>query len=201
MRRPSWQVLGWVVVAFVLGMATPLRAADLLPQPGSWEVGLRSGYSIGMRNVDMVPVNVRIGYTLFKGKKWLIPRGAFEIGIEPFASVITAVANPDKRSGSLELGGVLPMLTYYFDLGNGLYPYVEGGLGMLYTDLRGYHLGGHFSFMETFGTGVSYFVNDNVALSVGWRFRHVSNAGLYSRNAALNSDIFLAGVSYFLPQH
>ncbi len=197
MKRRSWQVLSWVVL--VLGMATPVRATDLLPQPGSWELGLRSGYSIGQRNVDMVPVNVRIGYTLFKGQKWIIPRGAFEVGIEPFASVITSVANPDKRSGSLELGGLLPVLTYYFDLGNGLYPYFEGGIGMLYTDLRGYNLGGHFSFTETFGTGVTYFLNDRLALSVGWRYRHISNAGLYKDNAGLTSDVFLAGFSYFLP--
>jgi lipid A 3-O-deacylase len=199
MRRRSWQVLGWIVTALVLSGTTPLRADDLLPQPGSWELGLRSGYSLGWRNVDMVPVNVRIGYTLFKGKKWIIPRGAFEIGIEPFASVITRVAHPDKRSGSLELGGLLPVLTYYFDLGYNVYPYFEGGLGMLYTDLRGYNLGGHFSFTETFGTGVTYFLNERLALSVGWRFRHISNAGLYEDNAGLNSNIFLVGFSYFLP--
>ena len=130
MRRRSWQVLSWMVLA--LGIATPVRATDLLPQPGSWELGLRSGYSIGQRNVDMVPVNVRIGYTLFKGQKWIIPRGAFEIGIEPFVSVITSVTNPDKRSGSLELGGLLPVLTYYFDLGNGFYP----GAGAIASTFR-----------------------------------------------------------------
>ena len=149
----------------------------------------------------MVPVHLRIGYTVFKGKKWIIPRGALEVGIEPFASVITEVANPSERSGSLELGGVLPVLTYYFDLGNGLYPYIEGGLGVLYTDLRGYNLGGHFSFMEAVGTGVTYFLNENLALNLGWRFRHISNAELYKDNAGLNSDIFLVGVSYFMPQH
>ena len=201
MMRRSRQILGWMIGVLVLGGATSLRAADLLPQPGSWELGIRSGYSIGQRHVDMVPVHLRIGYTLFKGKQWVIPRGALEIGIEPFASVITLISNPNKRSGSLELGGALPVLTYYFDLGYGIYPYLEGGLGMLYTDLRVYHLGGHFSFMETFGTGVAYFLNDNVALNVGWRFRHISNASLYKDNAGLNSDVFMAGVSYFLPQH
>src|SRR5262245_60429511 len=108
MTRRSWQGLSSMVL--VIGMVPPVRDTDLLPQPGSWELGLRSGYSISQRNVDMVPVNVRIGYTLFKGQKWVIPRGAFEIGIEPFVSVITSVANPDKRSGSLELGGLLPVL-------------------------------------------------------------------------------------------
>jgi len=199
MMRQNWWAVVWVVVALLFGGMSPLHAADLLPQPGSWEVGVRSGYSIGQRNVDMVPVHLRIGYTVFKGKKWVIPRGALEVGIEPFASVITSVANPSTRSGSLELGGVLPVLTYYFDLGYRIYPYIEGGLGVLYTDLRGYNLGGHFSFMETVGTGVTYFLNENVALNVGWRFRHISNASLYDENAGLNSDIIMGGISYFFP--
>jgi hypothetical protein len=201
MVRQNWQVAVGLFIAIVLGAALPSHAADLLPQPGSWEFGVRSGYSFGQRDVEMVPVNARIGYTLFKGKKWIIPQGAFQIGIEPFASVITKVANPSHRSGSLELDGVLPALTYYFDLGYNIYPYVEGGLGMLYTDLRGYNLGGHFSFMEMVGTGVTYFVNEHIAISVGWRFRHISNAGLYDDNAALNTDTIMGGISYFLPQH
>jgi lipid A 3-O-deacylase len=201
MMRQNWQVAVWLLIALLLGTASPLRAADLLPQPGSWEFGVRSGYSFGQRDVEMVPVNARIGYTLFRGKKWIIPHGALQIGIEPFASVITKVANPSQRSGSLELGGVLPALTYYFDLGYNIYPYVEGGLGMLYTDLRGYNLGGHFSFMEMVGTGVTYFLNENIAISVGWRFRHISNASLYDDNAALNTDTIMGGISYFLPQH
>jgi len=145
----------------------------------------------------MVPVNLRIGYTLFKGRKWFLPPGSFEIAAEPFASVITSIR--PKNSGSVELGLGLPMLTYYLDLGIPVYPYIEGGLGVLYTDLRGYHLGGHFSFLETGGVGASYFLNDHMALNVGWRYRHISNAGLYDDNAGLNSGIFLAGFSYFLP--
>ena len=198
MRKRSWQVLGWVMAVLVLGKAAVLYADDLLPQPGAWEFGIRSGYSIGLsKHADMVPVDLRIGYTLFKGRKWFLPPGAFEISTEPFASVMTSIR--PRNSGSVELGLGLPTLTYYMDLGIPVYPYIEGGLGVLYTDLRGYHLGGHFSFLETAGVGVSYFLGDNVALNVGWRYRHISNAGLYDHNVGLNSGIFLAGFSYFLP--
>ena len=46
-----------------------------------------------------------------------------------------------------------------------------------------------------------FFLQHNLALNVGWRFRHISNANLYHNNAGLESGIFLAGFSYFLPQH
>jgi lipid A 3-O-deacylase len=195
------RVPGEVIVGLVLWGPTALYAADLLPQPGSWEFGLRSGYSISQRNVDMVPVHLRVGYTLFKGKKWLFPSGALEVSAEPFASVITSITRPSNRSGSTEFGLGLPVLTYYFDLGNSLYPYIEGGLGLLYTDLRGYNLGGHFQFLETVGAGATYFLSNNLAINLGWRYRHISNANIYKDNAGLNSSIILAGFSYFLPQH
>jgi hypothetical protein len=146
----------------------------------------------------MVPINFRVGYTTFRGKWWIIPSGALEISAEPFISVITSIK--PGTDGSIEMGLGLPEFTYYFDTGTRLMPYIEGGLGMLYTDLRGYHLGGHFSFTENVGVGASYFLNNNMALTAAWRFRHISNAGLYSDNAGLESGLFLAGFSYFLPQ-
>ncbi|MBI3799619.1 MAG: acyloxyacyl hydrolase [Deltaproteobacteria bacterium] len=198
MRRRNWQVLSWMVTALVLGQGRLVYADSLLPQPGAWDVGLRSGYSIGLKkHAEMVPIDLHIGYTLFKGQKWFLPPGSFEISTEPFVSVMTSIR--PRNSGSIEMGLGLPTLTYYLDLGIPVYPYIEGGLGVLYTDLRGYHLGGHFSFLETAGVGASYFLNDHLALDVGWRFRHISNAGLYSSNVGLNSGIFLVGFSYFLP--
>jgi len=202
----KWQRPVWMIVAFILYGATAVDAADLLPKPGTWATGFRSGYSVSPRKVDMVPVHVRLGYTLFKGQKWLFPPGALELNVEPFASVITRVTNPGRREGSMELGIMLPVVTYYFDLSHWnvpyidrFVPYIEGGLGMLYTDLRGYGLGGHFSFAETVGVGMAYCLDDNMTFNLGWRFRHMSNAGIYESNSAVNSYMFLAGFTYFLP--
>lgn len=194
----QWR-LSWLVAILVLGGVLPLHAEDLLPRQGAWEVGLLTGYSLGLRkHAEMVPINLRVGRTMFKGQWWIIPSGALEISAEPFVSVITSIK--PGTNGSIELGLGLPEFTYYFNTGTRLTPYVEGGLGVLYTDLRGYHLGGHFSFTENLGLGASYSLSDNLALHMGWRFRHISNAGLYSDNAGLESGLFLAGFSYFLPQ-
>ncbi|MCS6926099.1 MAG: acyloxyacyl hydrolase [Candidatus Binatia bacterium] len=179
----------------------PGYAADLLPQPGTWAVGVRSGYSTSTRKLDMVPVQLRIGYTVLKGKWWVLPEGALEIAAEPFVSAITRVTSPGSRSGSVEAGVMLPMFTYSLHLGSRLYPYIEGGIGALYHDIRGYGLGGGFSFAETVGGGLSYFLDDRLMLAVGYRFRHMSNAGIYDDNTALNSHMVLAGFSYFFPSH
>lgn len=191
----------WLSIALFIYGAIPVSADDLLPQPGTWALGIRSGYSSSSRKLDMVPVQIHIGYTLFKGKWWILPGGALEIAAEPFVSAITRVTNPGRRSGSVEAGVMLPVLTYSFDLGYRIHPYVEGGVGALYHDIKGYGLGGGFSFAETVGAGVSYLLDKNLMLTVGYRFRHMSNAGIYEDNKALNSNIVMAGFSYFFPKY
>lgn len=200
MARWSRRLCGWMAVSFGLCLVSSAHAEDFLPKEGTWSSGIRSGYTISLDNkgVKMVPVHVHIGYTLFKGKPWILPEGSFEIGTEPFASVITSLKKNNAK-GYNEFGLVLPALTYYFNLGGNLYPYVIGGLGLMYKDLRGYHLGGKFTFMETAGVGLSYFFNEQIALSAEWRYRHMSNASIYNENSGLNSSLFLAGFSYYLP--
>jgi lipid A 3-O-deacylase len=203
MAGRTWYGRVFLGVAFMVCGLIPVQgyADDLLPRPGAWALGIRSGYSTSSRKLDAVPVQIHVGYTLFNGEKWVFPSGALEIAVEPFVSAVTRVTRPDKRSGSVEAGLMLPVLTYYLDLGSPIYPYIEGGLGALYHDIKGYGLGGGFSFVETVGGGVSYFLDENLMLTVGYRFRHMSNAGIYDDNKAVNSNIVLAGFSYFFPSH
>ena len=187
-----------MVAGVLLCGGLPVSAEEVLPKAGTWELGLRTGYIWGMRkHAEMIPINLRVGYTVFKGQWWVVPAGAFEVSAEPFVSVIHSI-RPGKH-GSIELGSGLPVFTYYFDTGTRFAPYIEGGLGLLYTDLRGYSLGGHFSFMENIGLGASYFVSENLAFNAMWRYRHISNANLYDDNAGLDSSVILAGFTYFLP--
>jgi opacity protein-like surface antigen len=156
---------------------------------------------VSQRSIDTVPVNLHFGYILFKGKPWIFPEGAFEIAIEPFFSPVTAESSVPGRSASIEAGLMLPVLTHHFDLGYRVSPYIEGGLGILYHDFQGYKLGDGFIFTEMAGAGLSYFLDNNLSINVGYRFRHSSNASLYDDNTGLNSHSFRAGFSYFLPQN
>lgn len=212
--------VGFLVGMLMVGVST-VQAQKTEPAQGSWNVGLRSGYSVSERNIDSVPINFHIGYILFEGKPWIFPEGAFEIATEPFLSAVTRHSNQRegssvlsgregrdsqpvkrgrRRDASIEAGLMLPVLSYHFDLSARLSPYIEGGLGVLYQDYQGYDLGGGFSFTEMAGAGLSYFLDDNVSLNVGYRFRHTSNASLYDENDGMNSHAFLIGFSCFLPQ-
>ena len=43
------------------------------------------------------------------------------------------------------------------------------------------------------------FMSQSTAVTVGYRFHHLSNAHLCSKNIGLNSSQFILGFSYFFP--
>jgi opacity protein-like surface antigen len=47
------------------------------------------------------------------------------------------------------------------------------------------------------GFGISYFLTDQVALNVGYRFNHISNAGTHYPNLGLNASLPYGGFSFF----
>lgn len=198
-----------VVVAGVMGalgmfVATPLWANDL-PGKGTWSFGMRSGFTVsddtGTREIEKVPLHLHIGYTVFKGSKWFLPKGSLEIATEPFATLVTykTQGSVERHKANFEIGLMLPVLTYHFDLGIPAYPYIEGGLGIMYHDFQGYDLGGGFNFAEMAGGGVTYFLDTNLTVNLGYRFQHASNASLYDENRGFNTHTFMAGFSYLLP--
>ena len=205
-------IIGHPLSVIVLGIAVLAASASLafgndLPSKGTWSFGMQSAYSVsadsGSRKIDRVPVHLRIGYTAFKGSKWFLPSGSLEIATEPFGSIVTRKIQAgarEKRKASFEVGLMLPVLTYHFDAGLRLYPYIQGGLGVMYHDFQGYDLGGGFNFAEMVGGGATYFLDDNLTVNLGYRFRHASNASLYDENRGLNTHTFTAGFSYLLPQ-
>jgi len=73
-----------------------------------------------------------------------------------------------------------------------LVPYVELGIGLAYTDLRGFDLGSRVQFSDNAGLGLSYSTGGNHRIGVGYRFRHMSHAGLWATsNAGLNSHFLV----------
>jgi opacity protein-like surface antigen len=47
------------------------------------------------------------------------------------------------------------------------------------------------------GAGFDIALTPQVALSVAYRFRHSSNAGIYKENPAFNVNFFQGGLAYY----
>jgi opacity protein-like surface antigen len=112
-----------------------------------------------------------------------------ELIIEPFANFIA------RPSANAEVGCSFPF-RYSVKLASWVAPYVEVGLGFIYTTQHVHEQGSQFNFTTQLGIGTKFFLSDHYALTAGYRFRHMSNAGSDSPNRGVDFHFGVIGLSY-----
>jgi lipid A 3-O-deacylase len=95
------------------------------------------------------------------------------------------------------LAGLTPHLRYNFATGTHWMPFVDAGAGVSATSIGPPDLSHYFEFNLQAGTGVRWFIRDNMALSIEARYLHMSCAGLSTPNLGLNNVNGMVGVSWF----
>jgi len=90
--------------------------------------------------------------------------------------------------------GLSPLLRFDLKLGY-LTPYLQGGVGILWTDLDVHELGQEFNFTPQGEAGLEFPLSQGYAFSVGYRYHHISNAGLNERNGGINTNLIVVGLS------
>jgi opacity protein-like surface antigen len=76
-------------------------------------------------------------------------------------------------------------------------PYLLAGGGPLFVDLGLPTMGTKLCFSYQGGTGLQYPIDKNTALSLEYRYHHISNAGTASPNEPINSNKILMGISFY----
>jgi hypothetical protein len=117
-------------------------------------------------------------------------RGNPEFRLELFSG---AQFEPDTRW----FVGLTPHLRYNFATGTRWIPFADVGAGVTATSIGPPDLSGTFEFNLQAGTGVQYFLKDNLALGLEARYVHWSCAGLHQPNLGLNGVTGLLGVTFF----
>jgi lipid A 3-O-deacylase len=74
-----------------------------------------------------------------------------------------------------------------------LNPYVEGGIGVIYTDFQVEGQGLRFNFHPQIGIGTEFQLNSGEPFFTAIRLSHISNAGLDHENRGVNSVVFMVG--------
>lgn len=97
--------------------------------------------------------------------------------------------------GMASVGG---LALYYLDLlGGSLFrPYVEAGVGVIYTADKVDGQGSRLNFNPQIGIGVDFSGLDHPPLWASLRLHHLSNAGLHKDNRGVDSLVLMIGV-YF----
>jgi len=128
-----------------------------------------------------------LGHVVGEGHWW---HGNPEFRLELFSG---AQFDPDTRW----FVGLTPHLRYNFATATRWVPFVDAGAGVTATSIGPPDLSGTFEFNLQAGTGIMWFLRDNLALSVEARYVHWSCAGLHKPNQGLNGVTGLLGITYF----
>jgi hypothetical protein len=171
--------LAGAIVAAVITVASPAGAA-----PGAGGPVAAVGYSSKSSDREIITYALGWRFEWEAGERLqlLADRLGARSGllVESTAGLITGDAE------SVEVSAV-PMVRLVWPSRGGREPFIEGGVGLAYTDLRGFDLGSQILFANQFATGVSIGVGDG-SIDIGFRIRHISHAGLWAKqNSGLNT--------------
>ena len=157
-----------------------------------WQVNLE-GKRVGETYLEFYDAGVRFSLLpLDTMAKSSFLYGALEVGLEPLYQHYTT---PKQAfwAGPAAVG------RYHF-LGLGrVVPYVEVGGGAGGTDLNVHEIDSTFAFLVFGGLGASVFLSNKTALYAGYRYQHVSNGNTSQPNRGFESNVGVAGISFFFP--
>jgi hypothetical protein len=90
------------------------------------------------------------------------------------------------------------MALYYLDFfsTSRLLPYLEGGIGVIYTDFQVTGQGSRFNFNPQIGFGMEFKRDSGAPFFGTIRLNHISNGGLNRENRGVNSLVLMIGRSW-----
>ncbi len=192
-RAPSFAATGVLALLLVTGMARP-GAAEALPD----KIAVLTGFGQSSPlDPQLVPVMAQLQWRAPEAINSVLGKAQLRLNWLSEAWAAGIMASPS----AFEVG-VNPLgVELAWDGGQRVVPFVQVAIGLLLTNLQGYPTGGAFQFDETGGVGVDFFLNRTTAISLMYRYRHMSNAGIYEANRGLDTHYGLIGIAIHLDRH
>jgi opacity protein-like surface antigen len=190
-RRMWGNGLMVMVLAALVLLPGRVKAAEFDVSKFNQEVGLRFGYgkNTTTASVHLYSLLPRWGIFLMPpGKKW----GPF--GASFVVEGIVSIASADEVGFEV---GFTPMMKFSCLVFPSVLAYIEGGAGLISESINSNAIAHAFNFTPQVGAGFDIALTSQMALSVAYRFRHSSNAGIYKENPAFNVNFFQAGLNYY----
>jgi len=180
-----------LVLAALVVLPGRVRGAEFDVSKFNQEVGLRFAYGKNTKkaSVHLYSLLPRWGIFLIPPGKQL---GAF--GISFVAEGIVSIAGADDTGFEV---GITPLVKFSCLLFPSVMAYIEGGAGLISESIDSPALAHAFNFTPQVGGGFDIALSPQLALSVAYRFRHSSNAGLYDENPSFNVNFFQGGLTYY----
>lgn len=158
------------------------------------EFGVGTGYTWGTLksshdNFRAVPLYLRIGFDMNSLFGMRERKSTLQFALEPFVNTVTAPERGVEAGLDLfvrYLHPILPSVKLVSEIGS----------GPMYFSIDTAEQGkSGFNFLNQLGLGSQVSLSDKCAVTLGYRFRHLSNAGTSPINAGINSNAFTISIS------
>ena len=190
-RRKIAAMIFLMVILLISGRILP-SSAESFTEESSYELGLRYGHGQTCKAHERLYFNTvlpRWGIFLTQPDNPVLGKIRLSFLVE---GLIGAV-----QDGNLGWDiGFTPLLKISYPIGRVL-GYIEGGAGVIWENIDSISYSHCFNFSPQVGAGVDIRIVKNYALSLAYRFRHTSNAGLYAENPGVNTNFFMIGLAYY----
>jgi lipid A 3-O-deacylase len=181
-----------LVILVISGPLLQPNSAAAFTEESTYELGLRYGHGRTCKAHEKLYFNTvlpRWGIFLTKSDNPVLGKLRFSFLVEGLVGAVQ-----DGNSG-WDIG-FTPLLKISYPIGPVL-GYIEGGAGMIWENIDSISYSHSFNFSPQVGAGIDIKIYKNYALSLAYRFRHTSNAGLYKENPGVNTNFFMIGLAYY----
>jgi hypothetical protein len=179
-----------VLLLFCL-LGKPIPAAAFT-EGANYEFGLRYGYGVTCKAHEQLHFNSflpRWGVFLTRPDNSLLGKLRLSLLVEGIVGAI----NDGNNGWDL---GFTPLLKISYPWGP-ILGYIEGGAGIIWENIDSPSYAHAFNFSPQVGAGIDLKIYRSLALSLAYRYRHTSNAGLYAENPGVNTNFFMIGLTYY----
>jgi len=182
-------IAGFVALLLLLPYKPGLAEdSGLQPQPTRYGMAVTGGNTYDPEN-DMTFVLLS-GFVLFDYETVWHHKAPdpLRFKVEFNAGLTT---RPDARA--IVSSGIFALYYLKGISSDALKPYIEGGIGAIYTDFQVKGQGLRFNFNPQMGIGAEFKTSPDVTLFSALRLHHISNGGLHHDNRGINSVVLVLG--------
>ncbi len=180
--------LSFLAIGGIMMLSCQVCAADFDYPQFRRECGLRLAYgkSISKTDVKLYTLLPRWGFFLVSPGSWLAG-----LGISVVVEGAIGVAEAENTGWEF---GLTPLLKLSFPLGTKALLFIEGGAGFIWENFDSAAAPHAFNFTPQVGGGLDIALTRKLALSLAYRYRHSSNAGLHKINPDFNVNFLQLGL-------
>lgn len=197
----SKSLYAFIAVLLYLFLASSVSAGSdsKSDNPHKWlrSFGFVTGYGTAplddtSSDYEVVPLLYQFGFDINPLAEKLgikSRRTNFELLVEPLTNVVISPGTNAEIGCSFFLRCSVKLATW-------IAPYIEVGTGYVYTTQHVHEQGSQSNFITQPGIGAQFFIGKHYALTAGYRYRHLSNAGITSPNRGVDFHFGIVGLTY-----